>query len=279
MRIAKVIFIVLAIFRLSFSTNAQEVTTAETLPFVPIVEFGSFGGGFPPSLATLSPQEEQTFQDHVKKLQFPGYIFGGCRDRAHAAWLSLPAALRDKVSKVWVIAPSKHSASVKGVIRLMPNIPGSLDVRWGYHVALGYKNEEGLMVYDGGIGQGKVLEGEAWFAALRPDPLSFWTMTAGRIYTFYPTAAPNSTNKEIWGGNAHEYTGLAAAENWIPASLARDAVGDAILKNRECEVWKPEAKDADVLLERLKKGDVPAGCEGLLDLFKSTKQSWIERLK
>jgi len=29
----------------------------------------------------------------------------------------------------------------------------------------------------------------------------------------------------------------------------------------------------------LKKGDVPAGCEGLLDLFKSQKQAWIEKLK
>jgi hypothetical protein len=261
------------------AAKAQTETTAETLPFVPIVEFGAYGGGFPPSQATLTPQEELAFQDHVKKLQFPSYIFSGCRDRAHAAWLTLPAALRDKVSKVWVVAPSRHSASVKGVIRLMPNIPGSIDVRWGYHVALAYKNEEGMQVYDGGIAQGKVLEGDAWFATLRPDPLSFWTMTAGRIYMFYPTAAPNSTNKEIWGGNAHEYAGPAAAEQWIPVSLARDAVGEAILKNRECEVMKPEAKDPDALLERLKKGDVPAGCENLLDLFKGQKQAWIEKLK
>lgn len=260
------------------TANAQDVTTAETLPFVPIVEFGTYGGGFPPSLATLSPPEENSFQEHVKKLQFPSYIFSGCQDRAHAAWMLLPAALKDKVSKVWVVAPSRHSASVKGTIRLMPNIPGSLDVRWGYHVALGYKNEEGLMLFDGCIAPGKVLEGETWFAALRPDPLSFWTMTAGRIYMFYPTAAPNSVNKEIWGGNAYEYAGPPAAENRIPAALARDAVGEAILKNRECEVLKTEAKDADALLERLKKGDVPAGCEGLLDLFKKQKQVWIEKL-
>lgn len=261
------------------AVQAQAVTTAETLPFVPIVEFGSYGGGFPPSQATLTPPEEKAFQDYVKKLQFPGYIFGGCQDRAHAAWLKLPIGLKDKVSKVWVVAPSRHSASVKGIIRLVANVPGSIDVRWGHHVALGYNNEEGLMVYDGCIAQARVLEGGDWFAALKPDPLSFWTMTAGRIYGFYPTSAPGSTNKEIWGGNAYEYTGGPAAENRIPTMLARDAVGEAILKNRECEVLKPEAKDADALSERLKKGDVPQGCENLLDLFKTTKQGWIEKLK
>lgn len=263
----------------AIAVRAQTVTTAETLPFVPILEFGSHGGGFPPSQATLAAPDEKAFQDYVKKLQFPGYMFGGCQERAHAAWLKLPTGLKDKVSKIWVVAPSRHSASVKGIIRLVPNIPGSIDVRWGHHAALAYNNEDGLMVYDGCIAQGRVLEGGVWFAALKPDPLSFWTMTAGRIYAFYPTSAPGSTNREIWGGNAYEYTGDPAAENRIPTMLARDAVGEAILKNRECEVLKPEAKDAEALLERLKKGDVPAGCENLVDLFKTTKEGWIDKLK
>lgn len=279
MKITKAVLIVFALSFAVVSARAQAETTAESLPFVPIVEFGSYGSKFPPSQTVLTPEEEKAFQDHVKKLQFPTYIFGGGQDRAHAAYLTLPASLKDKVVKVWVVGASKHSASVKGVIRLVPNIPGSVGVRWGYHGALAYNNEDGLQVYDAAIAPGRVLEGGAWFAALKPDPLSFWTMTAGRIYMFSPTSAPNSTNTEIWGGNAHEYTGPPAAEHRIPIALARDAVGEAILKNRECEVWKPEAKDTEALLERLKKGDVPAGCENLLDLFKSRKQLWIEKLK
>lgn len=271
------IFLFASIF--GIFVQAQTVTTAETLPFVSILEFGEYGRGFPPSRAVLTPAEEKTFQAYVKTLQFPNYIFSGCQDRAHAAYLLMPAPLKDKISKVWIVSPSKHSASVKGVVRLSPDVPGSIDVRWGFHVALAYKNDEGLQVYDACIAPGKVLEGGFWFAALKPDPLSFWTMTAARIYAFDPTAAPGSTNKEIWGGNAHEYTGASAADNLIPVGLARDAVGEAILKNRECEVLKTEAKDPEALLELLKKANVPQGCEDLLDMFKSRKQSWIDKLR
>jgi Glutaminase len=266
---------------LGFSAIAAlaQVEAAEPPPFISILEFGEYGRGFAPSQATLTPQEEKIFHDYVTALKFPNYLFSGCHDRAHAAWMMMPAALKDKVSKIWVVAASKHSASARGIIKLMPNIPGSVDVRWGYHVALAYKDEEGLQIYDAGIAQGKVLDAETWFAALKPDPLTFWTMTAGRIYLFYNTSAPFSTNKEIWGGNAHEYTGQSAAENWIPVALARDAVGEAILQRRECEVIKTEAKDPNTLLERLKKGDVPQGCEKLLDIYKTEKQRWIDKLK
>lgn len=252
----------------------------DPLPFIPISEFGTYGTAFTPSQTTLSAEEEKTFLEYVKNLSpFPRYIFGGSNDRAHAAYMMMPAPLRSKVSKIWVISPSKHSASVKGVIKLSPTVPDSLDVKWGYHVALAYKSEEGLQIYDGGIAQGKVLAAGDWFAYLKLPPLTFWTMTAGRIYLFYPTNAPNSSNKDIWGGNAYEYIGDPAAQQLIPAALARDAVGEAILKNRKCEIIKPGAKDPDALLDRLKKGTMPEGCEDMMELFKRQKQIWTDRLR
>lgn len=252
----------------------------DPLPFVPISEFGTYGAAFTPTQGTFTAEEEKALLEYITNLSpFPRYIFGGPHDRAHAAYVMMPASLRSKVSKIWIVSPSKHSASVKGVIKLSPTVPDSLDVKWGYHVALAYKNEEGLQIYDAGIGQGKVLAAGDWFAYLKLPPLTFWTMTAGRIYMFHPTNAPNSSNRDIWGGNAYEYTVDLAAQHLIPAALARDAVGEAILKNRKCEIIKPEAKDPDALLERLKKGTLPEGCEELLDLFKTQKQLWIDKLR
>lgn len=262
------------------SARAQNDSDVDIPPFIPIVEFGTYGAAFTPSQAALSPEEEKAFQDYVKRLPpFPRYILGGSHDRAHAAYVMMPASLRDKVSKIWVISPSKHSASVKGVIKLSPTVPDSLDVKWRYHTALAYKNADGLQIFDPGIGPGKVLLAGDWFAYLKLPPLTFWTMTAGRIYLFSPTNAPNSSNKDIWGGNAFEYTGDPGARHLIPEALARDAVGEAILKNRKCEYLKAEAKDPDALQERLKKGNVPDGCEDLLTLFQTQKQAWIEKLK
>jgi hypothetical protein len=275
--------VIRALFVAIFSTlvHAQvEAPEEDPLPFIPISEFGTFGAAFTPSQTTMSADEEKTFFEYVKNLPpFPRYIFGGSHDRAHAAYMMTPASLRSKVSKIWIISPSKHSASVKGVIKLSPTIPDSVDVKWGYHVALAYKNEEGLQIYDAGIAQGKVLAAGDWFAYLKMPPLTFWTMTAGRIYMFHPTNASNSSNKDIWGGNAYEYTGDPAAQQLIPAALARDAVGEAILKNRKCEMIKPEARDPDALLERLKKGTMPEGCEDLVELFKAQKQIWTDKLR
>ena len=279
-RVAFVVWVLMLVACVNRSAPAQDESDADTPPFVPIVEFGTYGAAFTPSPATLSAEEEKAFQDYAKNLApFPRYILGGSQDRAHAAYMMMPASLRDKVSKIWVISPSKHSASVKGVIKLSPTVPDSLDVKWGYHVALAYKNADGLQIFDPGIGPGKVLLAGDWFAYLKLPPLTFWTMTAGRIYLFSPTNAPNSANKDIWGGNAFEYTGDSAAQQLIPAALARDAVGEAILKNRKCEFLKSEAKDPDAMQERLKKGNVPEGCEDLLTLFQTQKQAWIEKLK
>lgn len=279
----RAIFTVLFFILLTFSgrlvLGQVESAEEEPLPFVPISEFGTYGAAFTPSQATLSAEDEKAFHDYVKGApQFPRYIFGGSQDRAHAAYMLMPASLKNKVSKIWVISPSKHSASVKGIIKLSPNVPDSLDVKWGYHAALAYKNDDGLQVYDPAIGQGKVLAAGDWFAYLKPSPLTFWTMTAARIYMFYATNAANSSNKDIWGGNAYEYTGDAAAQQLIPTALARDAVGEAILKNRKCEIIKPEAKDADALLDRLKKGTIPEGCEDLVELFKAQKKIWTDKL-
>ena len=268
------------LFILAATAFAQEGTSAEELPFVPIAQFGTTGSSYAPSRAVLTAEEEKECLDHVKSIPpFPRYLFSASRDRVHAAYMMLPAALKQKVSKVWIVSPSRHSASVKGFIRLTPDVPDSIDVKWDYHVALAYTNAEGLQVYDPAIAPGKVLDGEAWLSHIMPDPLSFWTLTAARIYFFHPTSAPGSTNKEIWGGNAYEYAGDPAAGQSIPNSLARDAVGEAILKNRICEVMKTDAKEPDALLERLKKGEVTAGCEDLPKIFQTQRQAWIERLK
>jgi hypothetical protein len=279
----RIVFTVLVLMLsacLSLSARAQDEEDADTPPFIPIVEFGTYGSAFTPSQATLSADEEKAFHDYVKALPpFPRYLVGGPQDRAHAAYMMMPASLKDKVSKIWIISPSKHSASVKGVIKPSPTVPDSLDVKWSYHVALTYKNADGLQVYDPGMGPGKVLLAGDWFAYLKLPPLTFWTLTAGRIYIFNSTNAPNSSNKDIWGGNAHEYTGDSVTQQLIPVALARDAVGEAILKNRKCEILKPEAKDPEALLERMKKANVPEGCEELLELFKAQKQLWIDKLR
>jgi hypothetical protein len=264
----------------TISAAAQDGTSADELPFIPIAQFGASGSSYMPSRAVFTPEEEKEFLDYVKAMPgFPRYLFSGSRDHAHAAWLLLPAALKPKVSKVWIVSPSKHSVSVKGIIRLTPDVPDSVEVKWDYHVALAYNNAEGLQVYDAGIAPGKVLDGEAWFSHIIPDPLSFWTITAGRIYFFHPTSAPGSVNKEIWGGSAYEYAGDPASAQTIPNSLARDAAGEAILKARLCEVMKTEAKEPDALLEKLKKGDFPAGCEELQKIFQTQRQAWVDRLK
>lgn len=253
-------------------------TSGDDLPFVPIADIGESGRSFAPSQTVLTAQTEKTLQAHLKALKFPVYIFSGGRDRTHFAYMSLPADLKAAVFKVWIVAPAKHSTVVKGFIRLAPIVPGSVDVRWSVHTALAYRSEEGMKVFDAAIAPGKILDGSVWFAALKPDHLSFWTMTDGRLYAFNEIATPGVT-RQLWNGDAMEYSGKPATEGWIASSLARDAVGEAILKDRACEVMRTDAKDAAGLLEKLQKGTVPAGCEDLLDLFKKSRASWSTGIK
>lgn len=259
----------------AFSQHLSAQTSGEYLPFVAIADIGENGRSFAPSQATITAQADKTLQAHLKALKFPVYIFSGGRDRTHFSYLSLPADLKASVFKVWVIAPSKHSSVVKGSIRLAPIVPGSVDVRWSAHTALAWRGEEGMKVFDPAVAPGKVLDGAVWFAALKPDHLSFWTMTDPRLYAFQE----NMANRQLLTGEAMEYAGKPAAEGWIATSLARDAVGEAILKDRACEVMRTEAKDAAGLLEKLQKSTVPSGCEDLLELFKKSRASWLAGIK
>lgn len=276
MQSVKMFLLLICLAAFTHCINAQ--TSSDDLPFVPVADIGENGRSFAPPQTTVTAQTEKTLQANLKALKFPVYIFSGGRDRTHFAYISLPADLKTAVFKVWIVAPAKHSTVVKGFIRLAPIVPGSVDVRWEQHAALAYRSEEGMKVFDPAIAPGKILEGAVWFAALKPDHLSFWTMSDGRLYAFNETATPGGA-RQLWNGEAIEYTGKPATDGWIASSLARDTIGQAILKDRACEVMRTDAKDAAGLLEKLQKGTVPSGCEDLLDLFKKSKTSWSALIK
>src|ERR1041384_7247796 len=64
--------------------------------FLAISHFGANGAAIDPGDTRLSPAEEAQFAAVAHAMAFPRYLYSGCDDRAHAAYLLLPAALRDK---------------------------------------------------------------------------------------------------------------------------------------------------------------------------------------
>lgn len=91
---------------------------------------------------------------------FPEYLFSGCHDRAHAVYLLLPQAFRTKAVKLWVLAPSKITGAIRGDITLR-DVLGNGRVRWGYHVALGFRYGNDYLVYDPALATGLLLDRSA----------------------------------------------------------------------------------------------------------------------
>ena len=132
--------------------QAEESPEPTPIQF-PITLFGTNGSLITPMNGALSPagglsaekeKEKETeiqFIEYAKRLErFPRYIYSGCHNRAHASYLLLPPALKAKVMKIWVIAPSAYSIGFSGNIGLKGNEPGYSAVSWGFHVALAYRD-------------------------------------------------------------------------------------------------------------------------------------------
>lgn len=216
---------------------------------------------------------------------FPRYLFSGCHDRAHAAYLLLPAALRAKADKVWLFSPSRYTSAVQGTLRLAVNEPYADQVSWGYHVALLFKTPGGDLVLDPALAPGALIEPAQWFALMTIPPPSFWTVLAGHLYLFNDSGKPNfgtppfpHRNTKLINGFFYGYVGEALQENRIVINLARDAAGVELMAGTQCGSLQALISQPDSLLTMLKRPDQPAECASVKRTFDSERDVWSQRL-
>lgn len=248
--------------------------------FLPVDRIGITGRNQVPAMAPVSEAERAAFQSYITGLpRFPAYLFSGCHDRAHAAYLLLPDSLKDRVAKLWVLSPSKYTAALPGFISLTNPPQGAENVQWDYHVALSYLDGDQVMVFDPALAPDRVLTREEWFSEMTFPQPSIWTLSQGNVYMFYTTQTDQySVNRDIWSGNSSGYSGSFVQRNFIPEALARDAVGAAIANRNACPALLSEISEPTDLLTRLQKNDLPGECRDLAALFQGERSTWIRRL-
>lgn len=261
---------------------------------LPLDRFGKDDRETSPLGTPLTAQEEQRLLAAAATFDLPAYVYSGCHDRAHAAYMLLPLDLRDKVMKVWVVAPKAYTIGVGGSISLASAPEGLPNVRWGYHVALAYTGPKGIRLLDPSLAPKTSLSLDAWFQKLRYPSLTFWTLTEGAAYLFFPENnnlffrtdsgdyVPKDTsymrNSVVWTGNYHKYEGKSVEDRFIPEALARDEIGVRGLKGEGCNTVKALAVEPVQLLRFLREGGSTA-CQDEVTLFNSRMEHWANRLK
>ncbi len=250
---------------------------------LPISQFGTPGTNSDIVLQTLTDDELLLLRDRVSEISFANYRLSGCHDRAHAAYLVLPEELRAKAGKLWVVAPSLYTRGVRG------NITYQADesVSWGYHVALAFLTDDGVMLFDPTLSPGRLLTESEWLGSFDYPRLSFRMMSDANVYLFFnehnDIAAMNRDygyiqNVQIWTGAGFDYTGPSREQDWIPNALARDSVGALVEDGRVCETLQQYKGDPDGLLSALQGGTLPSSCASEASLFDSTREEWSARL-
>jgi hypothetical protein len=237
-------------------------TAAE--PFeIPAAEFGKSGHKLVPTDAVLTAAEEKAFLASARSHNYPAYVYSGCQERAHAAYLLLPEALKPKIMKVWVAAPGTLAPAIGGTVGVRDPGTGAAGVTWGFHVALAYRTSAGLRVLDLGLSPNKVLTREAWHRLLDIPPLSVALLTRAEPYSFISVMNDAwAKNAESWNGNVFYYNGLYHSDRWIPRGLARDQIGAAAVAGGSCEPIRALVRNPGGMQNFL-LGKDPAGKDGV----------------
>jgi hypothetical protein len=278
----------------------------ETPRFWALERFGFPNAQRSPTLAFLTEAEEANLKSAYLKLPAtPRYLYSGCHDRAHAIYLMLPSNLRPKLMKVWVIAPSRYTEAIGGMITSARPEGEYAAVHWGYHVAIAYRTASGgLMVIDPALLPGQVVPETTWFAEMKAPALSLWTLTDGSVYLFNNNAVrlagqpndvssdftdPWAPNGRVWNGNSFTCDRDCQAGGWIANALARDSVGVDATSGKTCDALSQKAIVPDDLLTELQTGNqldanhnvigtLPEGCAASRQKFTAQRAEWIANL-
>jgi hypothetical protein len=273
-----------------FSQNSVEGIILEpSLPsYVPGASFYDNNGNTSEvKINKFFSEEEKNLSTAIGDLPlFPPYIFSGCHDRAHAAYMLMPDKLKSKSYKVWLFAPSKFTSSIKGTIGLNVITPYAEKVNWEYHVALIFYTNEGKLIYDSALSPKKLINMEQWFSLLKIPPGTIWTVLSGEKYLFNESGIPkfennglSHVNNNLINGYFFNYTGLSAENNRIPKNLARDAVGVDLINGKGCQELKNMLMAPNDLLNELQKPKLPKGCESIQQTYLSNLKIWMDILK
>lgn len=257
---------------------AQEPSPVTVPLFQPAKDFGAAGPWNAPKEAVMTAQEEAAFKAAVEGMErFPGYLFSGCHDRAHAAYMLLPAALRAKTMKIWAIAPGRYTAVLPGLLGLRGG-GAAQEVSWGYHVALAYRDAGGrVRVVDPVLKPAEVLTERQWFDLMVLPRLSLWTLTAGDLYLYEASNLSPTTGYAsfVWNGNREFPTTDRIARN-----IARDAVGVDATAGTACAEVNAKKADPGALSNFLAQGEasVPPACRPSVAKFASEARRWAAAL-
>lgn len=300
----------LPFFLLTFATCGQAQT--RPVPYLPIESFGIYNAAFenePEFLKndalhnqTRVPKQQpvsQAIDDQIHHALtllpvFPRYLYSGCDDRAHATWMLLPKNVQSQVMKIWVVTPAKYTETIPGFIHsTRSNDPLYRAVNWGFHVALAYyalgaasagndRNAQ-LRVLDEALRPGEIITADDWFHEMETSPLTFWTLTTGDVYQFNPVPEgphEGAINPPEWNGLHYGYENTALKNNWIPAALARDAVGLQAMSQTACLALNKMATNSGDLLTALQGtgSPLPVDCQPQVALFHSEQARWIALL-
>lgn len=263
----------------------------EALPrpfFHPVRLFGRYGPDNAPTGGALTAAEEMQLLQATSALErFAPYLFSGCHDRAQAAYMMLPAALRPKLMKIWIVAPARYTAGIGGRIELVGEDADSRAVKWGYHVALAWEGPDGLKIFDAALRPGQILNSGQWFGLMRIPHMAFWTLTRGNLYQFFYSDLDPTTNTAdyVWNGNAFNYEDITTSDTdvWdqqtVPMNLARDAVGvQAMTDPTVCDEVREQVREPGRLLDILQAASPPTRCAASIRLFRAEWRRWAARL-
>lgn len=259
--------------------EAQEPTPVPVPLFQPAKDFGAAGPSNAPKEAKLTAQEEASFKGAIAGMEaFPAYLFSGGHDRAHAAYLLLPPALRSKTMKIWVIAPGRYTAVLPGLIGLKGSGAAQM-VSWGFHVALAYRDAAGkVRVADPMLKPGEVLTEQQWFDLMSLPRMSMWTLTDGDLYLFEASNLDPTTGfaSFVWNGNREFPTNGRIAGN-----IARDAVGVDATAGTACAQVNSKKADPGGLFDLLSEGQAgaPPSCQPSIAKFQAELARWEQILK
>lgn len=273
--------------RMPEGSGDQPPQLVERKAWPTMIPISSFGAGAHSNVepVVLTAVEKQLLDAEVEQIRFANYRLSGCHDRAHAAYLLLSQQLQAKAVKMWVVAPSLLTRALQGRI----TYPADASVNWGYHVALGFMTNDGMMLFDPTLSPGRLLTEGEWLGSFEYPSFSLRMVSQPQVYLFFdePRIVVDFMKEEnvaygnmgIWTGGSFEYTGLSRENNWIPNALARDAIGALVEDATVCEALRSYKGKPAELLNVLQNEGLPSSCSSEARLFKETRAAWIERLE
>lgn len=232
----------------------------------------------------MSRATQRSVAEAVRALpRFPDYLYSGCHDRAHAAYMLLPDSLVAYATKVWLFSPERLTFVVPGTISLRENRDrrSTEGVRWGYHVALSFLDAKGnVLVFDPALAPGRLIAHRDWLALMRIPEHSIWTRWQAPRYLFFSTDSTMASPGRVFNGGTFGYTPSDSAriKHFIPRALARDAVGEALLRDGGCDALRSIATKPGLLQSELEKDGLPAECAAQKELYTREVERWKQVL-